>query len=103
MAVEPDVGGRIKRGAEGTVCRLGVGEAGIERPSVAVAEAVAGVRGEALAPGALNAAVDPDALDDLFAARATGAERADGVVSFEVADCVVTLYGDGTVTAARLD
>jgi hypothetical protein len=98
MAVGPD-GGRIGHDAEGAVRRLRVGEAGIERPSVAVVEAVAAVRGEAPASGTL----DPDALDDLFAARATGVERADGLVRFEVAGRVVARHGDGTVAPGRLD
>lgn len=71
-----------------------------DRPSVAVVEAVTRATGEQPEAGALYRAIDPDALDALFAARTDGSTRTDGILSFVVEDCVVAVHSDGTVTAA---
>lgn len=61
-----------------------------------VADAV-GVDPTGLPP--LNDAVDPDALDRLFATREDGTERPPGDVSFPFAGVDVSVLADGTVTA----
>ena len=72
-------------------------------PSQAVVEAVAdaeGVPPEALCPPeyeTLHDVVDPQALDELFAPKATGIERNPGRVSFEFCGYVVTVEPDGSV------
>jgi hypothetical protein len=45
----------------------------------------------------LNEVVDPDALNRLFSDRPNGAPRDGGTVSFEIADCRVTVDPDRTV------
>lgn len=89
-------------GGDGSVCEVSV-DGDPDRPSVAVMEAVRRATGEPPEPGTLYRAVDPDALDALFAARTDGTRREGGMVSFSVAGCTVTVYADGTVTAAVLD
>jgi hypothetical protein len=49
----------------------------------------------------LNDAVDPDALDGLFAPREDGSSRPPGDVSFAFADADVAIRADGTVTVRR--
>lgn len=73
-----------------------------DRPSVAVVEAITRATGERPEPGALYRAVDPDALDALFADRPDGSPRNGGTLSFVVAGCVVAVHADGEVTAAAL-
>lgn len=73
-------------------------------PSQAVVEAVAereGVEPTELVPPeyeTLYDAVDPAALDALFAPRANGADRADGSVTFPFCGYTVTVTADGTVS-----
>ena len=73
-------------------------------PSQAVVEAVAdaeGVQSVELAPPQyepLHAAVDPTALDGLFADRPSGEPRSGGTVSFPFCGYHVTVSHDGTVT-----
>ena len=61
----------------------------------AVADANAVDVGELQTP--LNAVVDPDALDRLFSERPDGRTRRGGEVTFEMADCLVTVEADRTV------
>ena len=73
-------------------------------PTQSVIEAVADVEGvppEELRPPAyepLHEAIDPDALDALFANRADGAGRPGGRVSFSYCGYLVTVEADGTVS-----
>ncbi len=73
-------------------------------PSQAVVEAVAaaeGVSPEELCPPEyemLHDVVDPQALDDLFAPKATGIPRSAGRVYFEFCGHDVTIEPDGSVT-----
>ncbi|MFB6302800.1 MAG: HalOD1 output domain-containing protein [Haloferacaceae archaeon] len=100
MAVEPlDDGIGTEATSDGPVGHARVGE-DADRPSVAVVEAVTRATGERPEAGALYRAIDPDALDALFAARTDGSARDDGTVSFVVAGCVVAVHSDGKVTAA---
>ncbi|TMT85855.1 hypothetical protein E2L06_04310 [Haloterrigena sp. H1] len=72
-------------------------------PSRAVIETVADAEGIAsveLTPPryeSLHAVVDPEALDALFAERASGATRPAGTVSFPFCGYHVTVGHDGTV------
>ena len=70
-------------------------------PSTTVVECVADVKG--VDPSALDDRlydrVDPGALDSLFGAAA--ADTADLQLSFQFADCRVTLDGTGTVAVAE--
>lgn len=50
----------------------------------------------------LNDAIDPDALDSLFAPREDGTRRTPGTVSFEFAGFTVTVAADGTVDVRSL-
>lgn len=78
-------------------------------PSRAVIEAVA--EAEGIAPTELNppdyeplhTAVDPEALDALFADRASGAPRSDGTVSFRYCGYRVTVDADCDVSLEALD
>lgn len=45
----------------------------------------------------LNEAIDPDALDRLFATRPTGGVRDGGYLVFYLGDSRITVYGDGEV------
>ncbi|GAB3666333.1 HalOD1 output domain-containing protein [Halopiger thermotolerans] len=78
-------------------------------PSRAVVEAVAdaeGVSPTELRPPEyepLHAAVDPEALDSLFADRASGAPRSDGTVSFRYCGYQVTVAADGSVSVAPVE
>jgi hypothetical protein len=45
----------------------------------------------------LNAVVQPDALNSIFAPKRDGTPRAGGRVEFELAGCRVTVDGDGEV------
>lgn len=73
-------------------------------PSRAVLEAVAdaeGVPPEELRPPTcdpLHTAIDPEALDALFAEQVSGTPRMSGTVSFHYCGYRVTVTGDGTVT-----
>lgn len=73
-------------------------------PSQAVIETVAdaeGVESVELEPPqyeSLHAAVDPAALDALFAERSNGEPRPRGTVSFAFCDYHVTVGGDGAIT-----
>ncbi|MFB6281663.1 MAG: HalOD1 output domain-containing protein [Haloferacaceae archaeon] len=102
MAVEPfEAEAERDASDEPSVGRVEVGGAA-DRPSVAVVEAVARATGERPEPGTLYRAVDPDALDALFADRPDGSARTGGTLSFVVGDCVVAVRADGEVTAAAL-
>lgn len=103
MVVEP-LG--VDRGIGATddgdaVGRVRIGEAA-DRPSVAVVEAIERATGEPPASGELYRAIDPDALDNLFADRLDGSPRDGGTLSFVVGDCVVAVHADGRVTAAAV-
>ncbi|MFB6157055.1 MAG: HalOD1 output domain-containing protein [Haloferacaceae archaeon] len=89
-------------GGDDAVCEVRV-DGDPDRPSVAVMEAVRRATGDPPEPGTLYRAIDPEALDALFAERADGSRREGGMVSFPVEECTVTVYADGTVTAAVLD
>lgn len=73
-------------------------------PSQAVVEAVAdreGIAPTELVPPeyeTLYDAVDPAALDALFAPRANGAERTDGSITFRFCGYEVTVTAGGTVS-----
>lgn len=73
-------------------------------PSRAVIEAVAdaeGVSPEAVRPPTyepLHAAVDPEALDALFAPRADGTPRSPGTITFRFCGYRVTVHDDGSVS-----
>ncbi|WP_254766374.1 HalOD1 output domain-containing protein [Salinilacihabitans rarus] len=47
--------------------------------------------------------VDPDALDEIFAATNSDSRRADGHLWFPLAGYGVTVYGDGFVVVRRLE
>lgn len=68
-------------------------------PSATVVEAVARAKGVAAADldQPLNAVVDPDALDALFAPRGDGTPRDAGAVSFAFAGTTVTVTGEAEV------
>lgn len=51
----------------------------------------------------LYQAVDPDALDRLFARRADGTPREGGRVEFVLAGCQVRVEADGTVKVTPLE
>lgn len=74
------------------------------QPSQAVVEAVAAAEGISsvdLQPpeyDALHAAVDPTALDDLFATRYDGTPRRGGTVTFEYCGYRVTVDARGEVS-----
>lgn len=71
----------------------------------AVVEAVAEVRGVdpvGLEPR-LYQAVDPDALNRLFARRADGTPREGGRVEFVLAACQVCVEADGSVDVTALE
>lgn len=82
----------------------GVDTAAHRSPSQAVIEAVATVEG--VSPGelrppeyeSLHAAIDPEALDALFADRANSKHRSAGIVSFTYCGYDLTVDGNGTVT-----
>ncbi|TYL40576.1 hypothetical protein CV102_03120 [Natronococcus pandeyae] len=82
----------------------GTDEAGWTAPSLAVVEAVAdaeGVQPEDLCPPeyeSLYTAVDPEALDKLFAPKAVGTPRFGCKVSFRYCDYRVTIDRHGTVS-----
>jgi hypothetical protein len=73
-------------------------------PTVAVIEAVAeaeGVRPEEVCPPAyesLYSAIDPNALDALFAPHVDGTPRSTGTISFRFAGYRVVVDHHGTVT-----
>lgn len=75
-------------------------------PSQAVVEAVADredVEPTELAPPeyeTLYDAVDPGALDALFAPRRNGADRTDGSITFQFCGYTVTVTADGEVSVA---
>lgn len=89
-------------GGDRSVCEVSV-DGDPDRPSVAVMEAVRRATGEPPEPGTLYRAIDPEALDSLFADRLDGSGRVGGTVTFTIEECVVTVYDDGTVAAAVLD
>jgi hypothetical protein len=67
-------------------------------PTEAVVDAVADARDcDPLDLPPLNDAVDPDALDALFADTAGGTPRYGGYLTFHYCDCTVTVSGVGTV------
>lgn len=101
MAVGPFDGRGDREATNDAVGRVRVGE-DADRPSVAVVEAVARATGEWPASGELYRAVDPEALDALFADRPDGSARSGGSFRFVVADCAVTVDADGEVTADPL-
>jgi hypothetical protein len=69
--------------------------------SVVVVDAVKAVLDESPATvGTLYDVIDPDALDSLFEPKADGTPRAGGTVEFTLADCEVTVRGDGDVIVA---
>lgn len=73
------------------------------RPSVRVVEAVADAKGiDPLDVEPLSHAVDPDALDALFAPRADATPRdADASLQFTFAGHTVVVDADGTVVVAE--
>lgn len=79
---------------------------GRTKPSRAVVEAVAGREGVEpieLAPPeyeTLYDAVDPVALDALFAPRANGADRTDGSITFRFCGYTVTVTAEEEVSVA---
>lgn len=87
--------------AESDVVRVDYEKAG--SPSVAVVEAVSKALGRPLRPGVLYEAIDPDALDRIFADRRGGQTRGHGYVSFELAGCSVTVTGDEDVRVCPPD
>lgn len=72
-------------------------------PSEAVVEAVATAEGialEELCPpeyDPLHAAIDPEALDALFAPRRRGVSQREGTVTFSYCGYEITITSDGTV------
>jgi hypothetical protein len=63
-----------------------------------VVEAVAEVTGgDPKTVDSLATAVDPDALEALFAPRSSGEQRNEGHLTFPVAGCDVTVYARGEV------
>lgn len=88
--------------SDGNVARVRLGDVA-DRPSDAVVEAITRATGTPPEPGALYRAIDPDALDALFADRLDGSPRTDGALSFVVDDCVVAVRANGEVIAAALD
>lgn len=76
-------------------------------PSRRVIEAVAeaeGVPSDEVRPPtyeSLHAAIDPEALDALFAPRSDGTPRPGGEVSFSCCGYHVTIEQDGTVTLEK--
>ncbi|MFB6080898.1 MAG: HalOD1 output domain-containing protein [Haloferacaceae archaeon] len=103
MAVDPsDRWPGTDPGEGETVGHVRIGE-DADRPSVAVTEAIERATGERPDPETLCRAVDPGALDALFATRPDGSRRRGGTVSFVVGNCVVAIHADGGVTAAVLD
>ncbi|UPV74027.1 hypothetical protein M0R89_15995 [Halorussus limi] len=85
----------------GTVRNLDVGDS---PPSEAVVLAVADARGcDPLDLPPLNGALDPDALDSLFGDRVSGRARTGGRVTFEYADCTVTVTGTRDVFVDATD
>ena len=67
-------------------------------PTEAVVDAVADARDcEPIELPPLNDAVDPDALDDLFADTPSGRPRYDGHLTFRYCDCTVTVSAVGIV------
>lgn len=87
----------------GTATYAGDTEAHDCTTSAAVVEAVA--EAEDISPAEvrppLYEAVDPDALDDLFAARSTLTDRSGGYVIFPFCGYEVTVYGNGDVTLSE--
>lgn len=47
------------------------------------------------APGPLYESIDPDALDKLFRPTPSGKARSEGTVTFDYADCEITVHSDG--------
>lgn len=79
-------------------------EAPTPTPSIAVVTAVADAKGvDPMELDPLANAVDPEALDRLFASMRDGRLRTEGRLRFELAGCEVTLASDGTVTASPVD
>jgi hypothetical protein len=73
-------------------------------PTEAVVDAVADARDcDPMDLPPLNDAVDPDALDDLFADMVSGKPRYGGYLVFEYCDCTVTVSGMGTVVVVPDD
>lgn len=67
--------------------------------SEAVVEAVAAAtQSDPLDLPPIYDAVDPDALSNLFEPSSTGSRRFQGTVTFEYADHLVTVEGEGTIT-----
>lgn len=71
-------------------------------PSMTVVAAVADARGvDPLELEPLANAIDPEALDRLFADTYDGHSRTAGYLTFEVAGCDVTVTGDGEVSVTQ--
>lgn len=74
--------------------------AGTTNASVAVVNSVSEERGiDPLDLPPLYAVVEPDALDALFADNGLASAARTGTVSFEYADCMVTVKGRSDVSA----
>ena len=84
-----------------TVGHVHIGD-GADRPTAAVTEAIARATGERPDRETLREAVDPGALDALFA-ESDGSRWRGGTVSFVAGGCVVSIQADGGVVAAALD
>lgn len=73
-------------------------------PTEAVVDAVADVRDcDPIELPPLNDAVDPEALDELFADTVGGKPRHGGRLTFRYCDCDVTVTGAGTVVVEPND
>ena len=76
--------------------------AGGTEPSMAVVNAVASAtKSDPIDLPPLYDAIEPDALDALFADTGRFASSRSGSVAFEYAGCLVTVSGDGSVSAER--
>ena len=78
--------------------RTRFGTAGRLASEAVVVAVAAATRSDPLELPPLYDAVDPDALSDLFEPSPTGAKRFEGTVTFEYADHLVTVEGEGTIT-----
>lgn len=72
---------------------------------MAVLERVAETKGiDVLSLPALNTAVDPDALNELYTKKPTDTHRSGSItVTFTYADCIVVVHGPDTVFVRRMD
>jgi hypothetical protein len=68
-----------------------------EELSVTVVHAVLEATGKDPTDVNLNAVVQPDALNRIFAPKHDGTSRRGGRLEFEFAGCLVTVHGDGEV------